>query len=413
VKKKSPHLINLVKPSLEVLARLPAPYHLSVAVSGGRDSVSLLRILVVLREAGKLPECSGISVIHVEHGLRGKESLRDMVFVEKLAKDLGLEFHSIRIRWAKGEKSGQAEARTKRRAFFAKILEARPNTWIALGHHLDDQAETIFQRMLRGSGLRGLEGMKEIDFVSRIVRPFLLLERSQIQSMAFTEGWDHRKDSSNKSLKYERNWLRLRVFPELESRRPGFARRLVALGADAEAVRGGKKTGFEAKALCAFAGGQIYSRLDLLRAAESHGLHEFFSLERKHLRELLRLLQEGNGRFSVADWEFHASISFVLVRKKGSAGAKPNNHSAGAWKSALGIWTCGEKLRPWVKGEGPRWKRRLQKAGIPEFLRGEIPMADFAQGAELLLPNRKGHFSFQPSPLALALFPEWQKKNGA
>ena len=406
-------LIPLVRSAEAVLARIPGPYHLAIAVSGGRDSVALLHTLSQMKDGGLLPRCQGLIVVHLNHGLRGKESSGDQAFVKALAKSLKIPFRTKTVRWAKGETVGQLKAREVRREFFREILAKNKDSWILLGHHQDDQAETIFQRILRGTGVRGLRGMRDLDPVQGIARPFLSLKHSQIQSSSSALGWEHREDSSNQSLKYERNWIRHRIFPELEKRRPGLSQRLAAL---AENLRPMGERSEAAAALCAlgaYAGGRIFSREALLERADRGQLHEDFSLERKQLRELLRLLKEGNGRFASGGWAFHASLNFVWVREKGAKSEAPKVSREGNWKSALGDWSAKAELMPWTAGVGGGWKRKLQKAGVPEFLRGEIPIATIGDTKQILLPNRGGDFHYTPSPLARVLFAKWKKKSGA
>src|SRR5690606_16762424 len=120
------------------------------------------------------------------------------------------------------EKPSQALCREKRQAFFDKYLGE--NDRLFLAHHLDDQAETLLLRLMRGSGIHGLKGMAAAN--GKKVRPLLKVSREEILAAARDWKLSWREDSSNRSLKYERNWVRHEVLPLLESRRPGVARRI-------------------------------------------------------------------------------------------------------------------------------------------------------------------------------------------
>ena len=180
-----------------------------VAVSGGADSVVLLHILKAL--APQFP--IELSVLHVNHHLRGEESDGDEQFVRSLAASLNLECLVEQAPVKEGNL--EAAARDARRAFFFRLLrEERRIGRVALGHTLSDQAETVLFRLLRGSGLAGLAGM-QISGDSGIIRPLLTTSREEVREFAQSEGWTWREDSSNADLRFSRNRLRKKVIPEL------------------------------------------------------------------------------------------------------------------------------------------------------------------------------------------------------
>jgi len=192
-----------------------------VAVSGGADSVALLQVLYAWRDRLDL----ALAVAHVEHGLRGEESLDDAAFVEQLSRQLGLPFFLKRInlkpilRERKGE-SVQAVARERRYAQLQAVAREWGGTKVAVGHTQDDQGETVLLSMLRGAGLAGLSGMPARRQPC-VIRPFLEVSRSEILQYLDDKRCEFRVDSSNENPKYARNRLRREVIPLLKTFNPG------------------------------------------------------------------------------------------------------------------------------------------------------------------------------------------------
>lgn len=188
-----------------------------IGVSGGVDSVVLLHILVKLSEEYKL----SVIAAHLNHGLRGKESDRDEAFVEELAKKLGVKFTSKRVDINSLLKKGdslQDIAREVRYAFFEDAAKRYTADKIATGHNLDDQAETMIIRFLRGAGLNGLSGI--LPKRGKYIRPLLDVSRKEIEEYADKNRLKSVRDSSNKSTKYLRNHIRLKLMPALEHYNP-------------------------------------------------------------------------------------------------------------------------------------------------------------------------------------------------
>jgi tRNA(Ile)-lysidine synthase len=199
---------------------LKAGDRVGVAVSGGADSVALLRLLLELRgEIGLI-----LSVVHFNHKLRGEESEEDERFVAQLAQAHKLEFH-----WQSGEVKQYASerhlsletaARELRYGFFRELLKDRCLNRIATGHTLDDQAETVLLRIVRGAGSRGLAGIYPKLAVNgsptgAIVRPLLGTRREalEVYLRALNQVW--REDSSNRDLRHSRNRVRHGIMPRL------------------------------------------------------------------------------------------------------------------------------------------------------------------------------------------------------
>jgi tRNA(Ile)-lysidine synthase len=187
-----------------------------VAVSGGPDSVALLHLLCELREARPLQ----FSVAHFDHGLRGRESAEDAIFVGNLAEELGLPFHPGRGNaLALKEKEGlslEEACRELRYKFLREAAEKTRARRVALGHTADDQAEEFLLRLIRGSGARGLSGMPFIR-EGIFVRPLLEASRADILSYLTANKFSFRIDSSNDARGFLRNRIRHDLLPMLES----------------------------------------------------------------------------------------------------------------------------------------------------------------------------------------------------
>ena len=198
-----------------------------VAVSGGADSVALLRILL-----GLAPELGMVlSVVHLNHKLRGAESDADEAFVRELTLTHGLEFHgqSADVKaHAAGEKlSLETAARQLRYDFFENLVETGSLDKVATAHTLDDQAETVLLKLGRGAGTRGLAGIyprlnlpyQGDPHSSRrpgIVRPLLGARRPELEAYLRDLEQSWREDSTNQDLRHTRNRIRHEILPRLE-----------------------------------------------------------------------------------------------------------------------------------------------------------------------------------------------------
>ena len=201
-------------------ALLRAGDRLAVAVSGGADSVALLRVLLELKaELGVL-----LSVAHFNHGLRGEQSDADEAFVAELAKETGLELftgHGDVFEHAKASKlSLEAAARQLRYRLFAQLAREQRLVVVATAHTLDDQAETVLLKFLRGAGTRGLAGIYPAIEGSadgpRVVRPLLCVSRQEVESYLTGLGQRWREDESNLDRRFLRNRVRHDLLPLLE-----------------------------------------------------------------------------------------------------------------------------------------------------------------------------------------------------
>jgi tRNA(Ile)-lysidine synthase len=208
------------------------------AVSGGPDSVAMLHMLRDLNVSQGLGW--KIIVAHVNHGLRGEASNDDEEFARNQAERLKLPFHRVSVDVQAARKkerlSLEEAARDLRHEALRKIAIRLRAQKIALAHNLDDQAETILHRILRGTGLRGLKGMAPIRVLSRkrdlfIVRPLIEIERHEIESYLREKGQPYKVDMTNFDASLTRNRIRHRLIPVIEREfNPRVKMSLVKLG---------------------------------------------------------------------------------------------------------------------------------------------------------------------------------------
>ena len=181
----------------------------AVAVSGGADSVCLLHVLLELAPQLDLH----LSVLHLNHNLRGAESRADAEFVREVAASLNLPFT---LREANLPSSGNLEqvARGARLAFFREILETGVAARVAVGHTRSDQAETVLYRFLRGSGTTGLAAIRPV-VEPGIIRPLLDCDRAEVEQYLCSRNLLWRSDSTNADPRFDRNRIRHQLLPAL------------------------------------------------------------------------------------------------------------------------------------------------------------------------------------------------------
>jgi tRNA(Ile)-lysidine synthase len=188
---------------------------LIVGVSGGVDSMVLLHLLYACREAFDF----SLIVAHVNHGLRPAESEDEAEMVRKEAARLGLPLEYGQFNVKEFQKtmglSPQDAARRIRFHFFYNLLQRHEAQKIVLGHHADDQVETVLLKLIRGSGLQGLKGMLPIR-EGRVIRPLLGVWREEIRTFAAEKKVPFLLDSSNLESDYLRNRIRLTLIPLME-----------------------------------------------------------------------------------------------------------------------------------------------------------------------------------------------------
>jgi len=187
---------------------------LALAVSGGMDSMCMLLLCVEFCKNSS----NKLIVISVEHGIRGKNSKRDLQFVENFCIENSIDFSPFIInvpKIAKEQKlSIETAARNARREIFQNLILQGVCDRVLLAHHASDNVESILMHIFRGSGLNGLIGMQVVtdDF---IVRPLLNITREQIEKYVKLNNIPYITDETNSDIKYARNFIRQEIIPKL------------------------------------------------------------------------------------------------------------------------------------------------------------------------------------------------------
>ncbi len=187
--------------------------HLLAAVSGGADSVALLRAMVDLKQqAGGRGR---VFAAHFNHRLRGEHSDADARWVAELGRELGVE---VILGQASGALASEEAAREARYAFLRQTAERLGARFVATGHTADDQTETILHRLLRGASIGGLAGIpfsRPLSPTVEVVRPLLGVSRETIEQALTEWGQEYRTDATNAEATFTRNRLRHAVLPLL------------------------------------------------------------------------------------------------------------------------------------------------------------------------------------------------------
>jgi tRNA(Ile)-lysidine synthase len=270
------------------------------AVSGGPDSTALLSVLVSLRGELSLD----IHVGHVNHLLR-RDAADDAAAVARMARTCGCPYHEatvdVRAAASREHRSIEDAARQARYAFLAAVAREHQAQVIATGHTLDDQAETVLMRLLRGSGPRGLAGIPPVrphDGV-RVIRPLIETSRAEVTEYLARHRLETREDSTNRDVTLLRNRVRLVLLPILEGYNPDVRRALARL---ADVLRD------EADALDALSAAEIDAVMHGTNASVRIPPEAFaglpVALQRRVLREAIRRVR-GND----------AQIAFVHIEE--------------------------------------------------------------------------------------------------
>ena len=211
---------------------------LCAAVSGGADSVALLLLLHQQNSLSRNALGAVLSAVHVHHGLRGEEADRDAEFLrhlcESLAVPLRVECVSVPERMIRSREEGRPEtleeaARTARYTVFSQILSSGSADAVLTAHTLDDQAETVLHKLLRGAWTKGLSGIHPVispppgappSSPGRILRPILHLRRSELREFLVLRNQAWREDSSNADPAHTRNRIRHQLLPALRAENP-------------------------------------------------------------------------------------------------------------------------------------------------------------------------------------------------
>ncbi len=203
-----------------------------VGLSGGADSVCLLHFLHYLSKEKHFR----LAAVHINHGLRGRAARTDQQFCKQFCKERDIEFFSLKVEVKKlarqQDLSPEHAARKARYDAFKKIARKWGATKLALGHHLDDQAETFLLNLLRGTKLKGLGGIpvrRPLCKETEIIRPLMCISRAETEAYLANNGLTHVTDESNRDEAFRRNWIRNTLLPLLETKQPQIRAHLALL----------------------------------------------------------------------------------------------------------------------------------------------------------------------------------------
>lgn len=206
-----------------------------VGLSGGADSVCLLHFLQYLAKEKHF----ALAAVHVNHGLRAKEADKDEEFCRNLCERLEIDFFVKKIKaQATAEKydlSPEHGARKARYQAYEQVAKKWGATKLALGHHLDDQAETILLNLLRGTKVQGLTGIplrRPLCKGVEVVRPLLCVTRAQVEQYLRQNKLTHVTDRTNFEDVYRRNWVRHTLIPLMEEKQPQIKQHLAGFAAE-------------------------------------------------------------------------------------------------------------------------------------------------------------------------------------
>lgn len=195
-----------------------------LAISGGVDSMVLLRLMQIAAEKDQLE----LAVAHINHELR-RESEAEAKYLQNYCQDQGISYYS-KV-WEEPEKTKNVEARARefRYDFFKEIMERENYPTLMTAHHSDDQAETILMKLTRGSALPNLVGIRDVQLfgTGKLIRPFLIFSKEELMQFAKKSGIVYFEDDSNRSDTYLRNRFRNQIVPLLKKENPKFLQHIM------------------------------------------------------------------------------------------------------------------------------------------------------------------------------------------
>ncbi|MFH1546279.1 MAG: tRNA lysidine(34) synthetase TilS [Patescibacteria group bacterium] len=300
-----------------------------IAVSGGVDSVVLLDLLA----NGKLEKFTNcklqtdicqLFIAHFNHAIHSKADAHEK-FVKNLARKYSLEFFSGK---AKKKLKSEAEAREARYEFLEKIAGKIGAEQIALAHHAEDQVETIFLNLIRGSGLAGLGGMRKFAGISArskisLWRPLLEISKSKIENYAKKNRLKFVSDPTNRDSKFLRNFLRREILPKFEKLNPKFGEAILRISKlarenaeftnllAAEWLRRFEKN--KSVELPEFNSLPPALKREVIREIYSQEIGNLRGIEEKHVEEILALARNPRG----GKEKKFGKIIFKTARKRG------------------------------------------------------------------------------------------------
>ncbi len=383
---------------------------LAVGLSGGVDSVVLLHVLRALA-----PELGyRLSAIHVNHGLSPNAGAWQR-HCEALCRKLGVPLVARKVRVAKSGGGLEAAARAARRKAYAALeVDA-----IALGHHLDDQAETVLFNLLRGTGLAGASGMAPVGKLGgkKLPRPLLGMPRSEILAFAKAHRLKWVEDESNANEALTRNFIRRSVGPLLERKFPRWRESLARAARHFSGARLDAKTLLReflaSRELRAPSESKLVEMLKQLGSGGSRVelKHDGAGL-RRYRGEVRVEKQKGLKDFRPVRWTGTARLALpelngdLLFRKTTGRGID----TVRAKRLTVRLRSGGERLRLASNRPSRTLKNLFQEAGVPSWERDRLPL--LYCGDELVwVPGIGVNLSYQAFDGASGIVPEWIERH--
>ncbi len=297
-----------------------------IGLSGGADSVALTCALLEVRERLGLR----IAAAHLNHRIRGDESDRDEAFVRAMCVRLGVELIVERAEGLGASISSanlEERAREVRRDFLGRVADRIGADFVALGHHRDDQAETVLMRLMRGAGAAGMAAMAERG-PGRLIRPMLSISRAEIRGYLDARAIAFVEDSTNSSRDILRNRIRAELLPMLEREyAPGLGARLVQVAAEMRSLEelAGAIAARELDAMRRRGGALDVSGFSAMnRAVQAVAIRRFLSermgslrrISRAHIEAVRQLILEGGPSDSIdlpGGWRAEREYNFFRL----------------------------------------------------------------------------------------------------
>ena len=379
----------------------PSARRTAVALSGGVDSVSLLH---------RFRDRPGVFALHVHHGLSPNAD-RWAAFCRRLCKRLGVPLVVRKVKVVRRGEGLEAAARAARYEVFGKV----PADVLALGHNLDDQAETVLMNLLRGAGLRGAAGMPRKSRLAGkvLLRPLLDTPREEIVAYARRHGLQWIEDESNADESLTRNFLRRRIGPVLEEKFPKWRQNLgrgARHFAKKEAGAGDLLRKFlQTRGLRAPSEAKLVEMLKQLTGGGKKTLIEHDGARMRRYRNQLVWEKKLPGGFAPVDWKgenrlaipaLGGELRFRRVRGKGIA--------ATTQPLRVKLRSGGERLQPDPRRPRRTLKNLFQEAGVPPWERDRLPL--LVCGDDLVwVPGLGVDARYQAPKNAPGVLPEWRK----
>jgi len=392
-----------------VLARLElGGKRVAAGLSGGIDSVVLLHVL-----HGLAPRFGyRLSAVHVNHGLSPNAGDWQR-FCSALCRELGIPFKAMKVKVRKQRQGLEAAAREARRAALMKLgVDA-----VALGHHLDDQAETVLFNLLRGAGLEGASGMPAIGALGGkiLLRPLLEVPRETIRAYAAEHGLAWIEDESNADDALTRNYIRHRVGPLIATRFPRWkenlaraARHFSGAGLDARAML---RAFLKERGLRAPSEAKLVEMLKQLGSASAAIAHDGVVFRRYKEKIYLVKQETRSPAFKPQTWNGEAKLSLPALggelRFRRISGQGIDSSLLQTHDFHVRLRSGGERLRPDARRPSRTLKNLFQEAGVPPWERERLPLL-YCGKRLAWAPGLGVDVAFVSARGAPGIVPEWR-----